>query len=378
MSTLRSAVAFGAIALAAIACGSSDESEFDPTAGENGPFGGGDGTAGGGLGSGGPGTTGGVSSACATSSAKAEKLPLHMIVVLDKSGSMCEYTSQSNPRDCNNASSKWQQVTGALASFFAAKESAGITASLIAFPAGDSCDASSYQRPVRANVVLPDTGGTLAADMRGLTGNGTTPTRYALEGTMAYATQVQSQLAGKGKVVVVVATDGYPEGCRNGNSINDAATIASAQKATIPTYVIGVGNLLGNLQTLAEAGGTSKALIISTQNAATVNQQFQAAIGEIRGATLACDFALPQPEAGKELDPKKVNVNYTPGGSSTAETLDYSPECTATQGWRYDNADNPTRIQLCGDACTRAKADTSGKIELVLGCLTKGGPGDVR
>lgn len=378
MNTLRSAIAFGAIALAAVACGSGDESEFDPNAGANGPFGGGDGSETGGLGSGDPGKTGGVGAACATSSAKAEKLPLHMIVVLDKSGSMCEYTANQTPRDCNNANSKWQQVTTALASFFGAKESAGITASLVAFPSNnDSCSASSYQTPLRADVTLPDSGGQLASDMRSLTGSGTTPTRYALEGTMAYAKQLQSRLAGKGKVVVVLATDGYPERCNN-NEISDSVQVASAVKASIPTYVIGVGGQLGNLKALAEGGGTTDALIISTQNASTVNQQFQAAIGQIRGASLSCDFALPQPEAGKELDPQKVNVNYTPGGSTTAETLDYSPDCKATQGWRYDNADSPSRIQLCGDACTRAKADATGKIDLVLGCVTKGGPGDVR
>jgi Mg-chelatase subunit ChlD len=313
----------------------------------------------------------GVSDACATSTASADQLPLHMVVVLDKSGSMCEYTSSTNPRDCNNPGSKWQQVTKALNGFFASAQSKGITVSLIAFPVNNNtCDTSTYQTPIAADVALPDTGGTLASKIAQLTGDGSTPTRPALEGAINYAKSVETKLAGKGKVAVVMATDGYPQDCNN-NSIQAASNVASGAKATIPTYVIGVGNLLNDLNSLAAAGGTNKAYIVSTSNTGAVGNDFAAALSQIRGASLACEYALPQPPAGQTLDYEKVNVQYSAGGAA-AQTLKYSDGCASGDGWRYDDAKNPTKILLCPAACDKAKADTSAKVDLVLGCQTNG------
>lgn len=321
----------------------------------------------------GNGDNGGVSDACATSTASADQLPLHMVVVLDKSGSMCEYTSSQLPRDCNNAGSKWQQVTKALNGFFASAQSKGITVSLIAFPTNNNeCNASTYQTPIAADVALPDTGGTLSGKIAQLSGDGSTPTRPALEGAINYAKTVEAKLAGKGKVAVVMATDGYPQDCSN-NSIQSASNVASGAKATIPTYVIGVGNLLSDLNSLAAAGGTNKAYIVSTANQGSVGTDFANALSQIRGASLACEYALPQPPQGQTLDLQKVNVQYTPGGAA-AQTLKYSDGCASGDGWRYDNAQSPTKIVLCPAACDKAKADTSAKIDLVLGCQTNGSP----
>lgn len=325
-----------------------------------------------GIGGNGDGTdNGGVSDACATSTASADQLPLHMVVVLDKSGSMCEYTAGTNPRDCNNPGSKWQQVTKALGGFFASAQSKGITVSLIAFPVSNNeCDSSSYAKPIAADVALPDTTGALASKMAQLSGNGSTPTRPALEGAINYAKTVEAKLAGKGKVAVVMATDGYPQDCNN-NSIQSASNVASGAKATIPTYVIGVGNLLNDLNALAAAGGTNKAYIVSTASQGSVGNEFATALSQIRGASLACEYALPQPPQGQTLDLQKVNVQYTAGGAA-AQTLKYSEGCASGDGWRYDDAQKPTKILLCPAACDKAKADTSAKVDLVLGCQTNG------
>lgn len=319
----------------------------------------------------GAGDNGGVNNACATSTANAEQLPLHMVVVLDKSGSMCEFTADVEPRDCNNASSKWQQVTKALGTFFTSAQSKGITVSLIAFPVNNNmCSGPTYQAPIAADVTLPDTTGKLAQTISGLTGNGSTPTTAALAGAVEYAKGVNTKLAGKGKVAVVMATDGLPQGC-SGDSISSASTVASSAKATVPTYVIGVGNLLNDLNALANAGGTSKAFIVSTANQAAVGTEFSTAMSTIRGASLACEYGLPAAPAGQTLDFQKVNVQYSAGGAA-AQTLKYSDACASPDGWRYDNAQNPTKILLCQSACDKAKTDATAKIDLVLGCQTNG------
>lgn len=309
--------------------------------------------------------------ACATSSAQAEQLPLHMVLVLDQSGSMCEFTPNQLPRDCGNSSSKWQQVTTALKTFFSSAASKGITVSLIAFPAGNACSSSTYATPLVGNVALPDSGNALGSKMSQLNPNGSTPTRQALEGALTFGKTVNTQFAGKGKVAIVMATDGLPQDC-NGNSIQDAANVAAASKDTIPTYVIGVGNLLDNLNTLAAAGGTNKAFLVSTANNGTVGQEFSDALAKIRGASLSCEYGLPAPPAGQTLDFKKVNVQVTAGGG-TASTLPYSADCSNTGGWRYDNEAAPTKIELCTASCDKVKGDGAAKIDLVLGCETQTG-----
>jgi Mg-chelatase subunit ChlD len=361
-------LACSVLALVAAACAADpiEDGRFDrrPAGGTNDDV-----TGGGSLGGDGNGPTGGVDDVCATSRAEAAQLPLHMVVVLDKSGSMCEYTANQNPRDCNNPSSRWQQVTSALTSFFASAQSKGITVSLIAFPlSSGTCNASTYQTPLRDDIALPDTGGILAAEIGKLTGDGSTPTRPALEGAINYGKTLEAKLEGKGKVAIVMATDGYPQDCSN-NSIGSASNVAAAVKDTMPTYVIGVGSRLANLDALADAGGTDKAFHVSTTNAASVAQEFSDALAQIRGAQLACEYELPEAPAGETLDLDKVNVQITAGKT---ETLAYSADCAAPGGWRYDDPAAPTRIELCESACQRVKSEGTAAVDLVLGCQTKG------
>lgn len=90
--------------------------------------------------------------------------------------------------------------------------------------------------------------------------------------------------------------------------------------------------------------------------------------------SVACELTIPKPPAGETLDPKKVNVTYTPGtppGGKPEDILrDDSKPCDAgANGWQY-NADK-TKILLCGDACTKIKADLGAKVNVQFGCETK-------
>lgn len=85
---------------------------------------------------------------------------------------------------------------------------------------------------------------------------------------------------------------------------------------------------------------------------------------------LPCTFALPEPPAGMEFDPNLVNVDHYPSASSSAHTrfpnVASAAACSGTT-WYYD-ADPPTQILLCPDACTTAMA--GGRIEIAFGCVT--------
>lgn len=85
-------------------------------------------------------------------------------------------------------------------------------------------------------------------------------------------------------------------------------------------------------------------------------------------SSLACQFAVPVPEAGL-LDPTKVSLAFTPG-TGPVENWTNVPNSAACAGdeWYFDDNAHPQIITLCPAACAKAKADTSGKIEVLLGC----------
>ena len=69
---------------------------------------------------------------------------------------------------------------------------------------------------------------------------------------------------------VVLATDGEPTNC-NPNRVETVAERAAeglAQTPSIKTFVIGVGSELVTLNLIAQKGGTDKAIIVNTANAA--------------------------------------------------------------------------------------------------------------
>jgi hypothetical protein len=169
----------------------------------------------------------------------------------------------------------------------------------------------------------------------------------------------------------VLVTDGIPQGC-SGISINNISQLASTVASTIPTYVIGVGNELDSLRDIAAGGGTKDALIVSVSNPAQIQADFTKAINQIKASAVTCDYKIPAAPAGETFDRAKVNVQHTPTGAAAA-TLQYNQACTGGTGWKYDDANTPTRILLCDGSCDGVKAK-SGKVDILFGCATQTGP----
>lgn len=94
-------------------------------------------------------------------------------------------------------------------------------------------------------------------------------------------------------------------------------------------------------------------------------------VGKGLAAAVACEILVPKPPAGETFDPTKVNVTYAPTtGMPILVEQDASKPCSGgANGWQY-NADK-TKIYLCGDICTKMKADPTGKVTVELGCATK-------
>ena len=387
-------VFFGSIFIA-LACGSnSDESKVGGAAGANGNINTnntagflnvGDGASTGNP-TGGGGSTVDPNSACATSSADGEPTQVDLYFMVDITGSMnCPVPDGGVA--CDMAAgppamgeSRWTVVSAALKSFVADPQNQGLGVGLRFFPVGGNgggnnnaaCNVNSYATPnvEIGPLSMTSTALTSAIDMQ--RPNGTTPTVPSLTAAIDHAT-TWAKAHPTHRVAVVYATDGQPNGCGNSNTVqNAAATALKGALATpsIPTYVLGVGPNLANLNSIAENGGTKAAFLVDTAGNAAA--QLSAALASIRSTTaLDCTYTVPAPPAGQALEPGKVNITYT-NGAGVETTIAQDPAgtaCSAGSGWQY-SADGK-QINLCGKACDNVKADKGGKIKVLFGCATQ-------
>ncbi|HBQ19283.1 MAG: VWA domain-containing protein [Sandaracinaceae bacterium] len=88
---------------------------------------------------------------------------------------------------------------------------------------------------------------------------------------------------------------------------------------------------------------------------------------------IPCEYDIPDPPEGEELDLMRVNVRFrSSGGDSTVFPYvggSDGADCT-TPGWYYDDPAAPTRIILCPNACTQISGDAGGRVDVELGCQT--------
>jgi hypothetical protein len=307
---------------------------------------------------------GGVDPACAKSNAKAELKRVNLVFMLDRSGSMGDGMN-------GDPTTKWDPVTAGLKAFFADANSLGVSASLQYFPytnMTDQCNSSAYYNasvPMRS---LPDAT-TFATSIDAIKPAGGTPTLPAIVGAIDYATDTQ-KADPSARAAIVLVTDGEPDDCMS--SVKGVSTEVEKIAATIPTYVVGVGDALSSLSMIAMSGGTGAPTLVSTTSPAQTTSDFLSALDQIRGLVLTCSFVIPRPVDGMDIDFNNVNVVFTPG-SGTASTLKYSKDCATDTGWHYDDPQKPTKVELCPSSCDAARNDRAGAIDIVFGCATYGG-----
>ena len=302
-----------------------------------------------------------VFAACASSTTTAAALPLYLVFMFDRSGSMKDAT-------------KWPACKAGLESFFTTPNSTGLNASIQFFPQstrsdGDdkTCETMKYEVPLVPMTSLPTT--SFNPQLDAIMPNGNTPTLPAISGAILYAQANQAEHP-EAKAAVVLVTDGDPNGCTS--SVANTATAAQAVASTIPTYVIGVGADTTNLNQIAAAGGTKQAIQLLATDPGEVTSQFEAALATIRLQQLGCNYTVPSAPMGQTIDINQVNVVYTPDPSMPSTTLPYDPTC-AGAGWHYDDPTNPTKITVCDETCDALKAAPTSKaqVQIALGCQTQ-------
>jgi hypothetical protein len=321
-------------------------------------------SAGGGTSIPGGGSGGAAPSDCVSEVRAAEQIQVDLFIMMDRSGSMVGVGSTNG--------NIWVPIGTAVGDFVLLPEAAGLGVGIQFFPLGDdSCDVNLYATPAAPIAPLPGNADAIrSAIINAGPDRGRTPTLPAMQGAMQYAQSWATQSGHQ--VVVVLTTDGEPNVC---NSTVDAVSQVAAQgfsgAPSIQTYVIGIGNVAG-LNQIATAGGTDAAIIVQA-DPALASQQFMDAMNSIRGsAQIPCEYTIPEPPAGQDLDFQKVNVTFSVNGSDT-DVL-YVPDgtqCDADGGWHYDDPSAPTKILLCPATCTVAETQVDAQMSVGLGCATK-------
>jgi hypothetical protein len=247
----------------------------------------------------------------------------------------------------------------------------------------DLCDGTAYAMPAVEVAPLPGAANALVASLTQKMPDGLTPTAGALTGAISHA-QALAKASPTHRVVVLLATDGFPSECMPVDvpGVSGIAATGLAATPSISTFVVGVFapdeqlDAQMNLDAIAAAGGTKKAFVINlSQNVTT---EFIAALNAIRRTALACQYKVPVAAPGETLDYYKVNVQYTSGAgqSVTIGNVASKAACNPTKGGWYYDADpaaggKPENISICDTSCTQLQGDPAGRVDVLLGCKTE-------
>ena len=304
---------------------------------------------------------------CVASQRKAEPVPLAMLVLIDRSGSM--------------VGEKWDAATKAVRAFADRAEVVGMKMGLQFFPpagtTSDECNPGAYQNLAVPIAALPDNVIPIQQKVTTVKADGGgTPMRSGLEGSIAamrdfIATEPMHQ------GVVILVTDGEPNSCGN---VSTVASVASAgvkpidDSPSVRTFTVGMqGASFASLDQIAQSGGGTKSFNVGAGAAA--QQALLEALDEIRAGVISCEYTLPIPPASEGvLDLESVELSFTPGKNDdpvTIKKVASAETCGATTGgYYYDDPKNPSKVVLCPASCTDVRGATlDAKVEIVFGCI---------
>ncbi|RLB64253.1 MAG: hypothetical protein DRI90_05005 [Deltaproteobacteria bacterium] len=226
------------------------------------------------------------------------------------------------------------------------------------------CDAKDYLIPALGT--LPDDAPWALTAITTANIDGFTPTLPAFAGAVSSATAWREN-HDKDEVVVVLATDGVPTLCDPAlqsdglpAAIDNLDAVATdGLDAGVRSFVIGVfappeeAAATVYLDQIADAGGTSSAFIVSTEQ--DVAARLLEAFNAVRDVAI-CEYQIP-PE-GMDFDLTRFRVTITTIGGTAIELERHgsAAECDpVTGGFYYDHDPSgptpATRIILCPASC---------------------------
>jgi len=354
---------------------------------------------------------GGPDGSCAATSASAEQTvvtktvtvqsPVALYLVQDRSGSM-----KDTP--VGSTQSKWTQATDAVNAFMTDPASKNLDVALGFFPISTGqCDGTSYNVPAVPLARLPNptqamnVANALTANSPsnrgggGIGGQGGTPIEGALRGGENFCMVYQANNPLE-KCVVVLITDGAPNGCSMDSTVLAGVAADAKMRANVMTFAIGMDGADFNLlDQIAMAGGSSCGSTPAC-NVANGTTSFNDALDMIRTTVvqtqmvvqttkLACQYDIPTPQNGQKLDRDKVNVQITKDGAvQQVLRVPDAQSCSSygNVGWYYDDPNNPKSVNFCPSTCGSLDIPDGGvkvgssppRVDVLFGCATRLAP----
>ncbi len=304
---------------------------------------------------------------CVSDTVSAVPVPLAMLVLIDRSGSMA-------------SGAKWDSAVKAIRGFADRADVVGMKMGLQFFPPTqtgvDTCNASVYKTLAVPMNSLPANVLPIASKLDATKADGgATPMRSGLEGSIAALRDLVTADPNH-EAAVILVTDGDPTSCGNISTVASVASNGASPPAGIPrvrTFVVGMdGATFSNLDTVAAAGGSTKSFDVGSGPAAS--DALAKALEDIRSGAIGCEYAIPDVGADRKLDFDSVQVLFTPGKGDPTTTFNKVANAGAcgetTGGYYYDDPANPKRIKLCDASCKDVReGSSSAKVEVFLGCI---------
>jgi hypothetical protein len=325
---------------------------------------------------------------CDESNFEADPIPVSILLVIDKSGSMDADLGDST---------RWGAMKDAVnAAVEGSQES--ISYGLLLYPDDSSCGV-----PGGPNVAVEagtDAAGDISTELDGATPSGATPTAAALEAAFDYFDSGAGADL-EGEKYVLLATDGGPNchagggacdidactlnieeafnsgtypacdsdfNCCGGDEsqcLDDADTLAAVTKlqdAGVKTIVVGIPGTEAYadlLDDLAVAGGSPNPN--DPPNYYAVEEGDATGLQEVlesitMGLIKDCEFQLHEEPPDRDL----LNVEV-----DDVRLLRDDPD-----GWELDTSTDPPTVVLLGEACEIVKTVGAEKVEVLFGCMS--------
>lgn len=322
-------------------------------------------------------------------SVELKRVPLDLVMMLDKSLTMNEVTSTTGEK-------KWVAVSDAVKQFCLDPASAGIGIAVGFFAVIDasnqvSCKASDYaDLPVKMDTLNSQATAVAAAfdgvEFATSASAAKTPMHVALQGAISYARAWASQHLDH-DVRVALVTDGAPNACDGTfDDVIAAASEGATNTPSIATHVIAISDpnaidtrsttlehQLANLNQVAATGRTGSALNVDTTKTVLMQDQLASAMVAIRQSyETSCRFALPA-TSGDRLDIAQVIVRVNATAIPWRRT---EAACGTADGYFYDDNTTPSSLSLCTSTCSRVAAQKDSLPVCSTGCSDV--PADLR